>query len=351
MTGWEEQPPPYGMDESADVTASVTATSEADDPFRIVERLTNENQLLSQQVAHLERLVQALSDPSSPECQQVHQTVFAEAARFKENAETYCFELLRDSEQSEKARADARIAEVEKEMLALQQTHIAGQQELSRVTSVLNSMELAHEDETSRLRAINDRRRDTIKRLRGSLDDKKFQRKENRKKIMAENAELKSSLGNLQKDIKKLEKTNGEIQSQLASTQRWAERLEETESTLQAEVEELRRENVRLNCDVEDLQSDREDEYLMDDGQRDWQALRDQLHTQYCELAAVANIINLHVKDTTVLEALSNAVKSVQNVKLSDRKRAKRKPVLSTSKSDADSEMGDYEGQPKRSKT
>lgn len=352
MTDWEEQPPPYGMDESADMTANVTATSEADDPYRIVERLTNENQLLNQQVAHLEQLVQALSNPSSPECQQVHQAVFAEAARFKENAETYCFELLRDSEQSEKARADARIAVVEKDMLALQQAHLSEQQELSRVTAALNSMEFAHETETARLRAINDRRKDTIKRLRGSLDDKKFQRKENRKKIMAENAELKSSLGSLHKDIKKLEKTNGEIQSQLTSTQRWAERLEESEAALQAEVEELRRENVRLNCDVEDLQSDREDEYLMDDGQRDWQALRDQLHTQYSELTAVANIINLHVKDPTVLEALSNAVKSVQNMKPGDRKRSKRKAGGSTSKKDADNnEMGDYDTHSKRCKT
>ncbi|KAG5356878.1 hypothetical protein CKK34_6259 [Yarrowia sp. E02] len=237
-------------------------------------------------------------------------------------------------------------------MLTLQQTHLAEQQELSRVTAALNSMELAHESESSRLRAINDRRKDTIKRLRASLDDKKFQRKENRKKIMSENSELKSSLANLQKDIKKLEKTNGEIQSQLASTERWAERLEESESALQAEVEELRRENVRLNCDVEDLQSDREDEYLMDDGQRDWQALKDQLHTQYCELAAVANIINLHVKDATVLEALSNAVKSVQNVKLSDRKRSKRKAAASASKKDGESEAAEYRTpSPKRSKS
>ncbi|KAG5366672.1 hypothetical protein CJU89_1110 [Yarrowia sp. B02] len=347
MTDWEEQPPPYGMDESADASANVTVDSEADDPYRSIERLTSENQLLSQRVSQLEHLVQALSDPTSPECQQVHQAVFAEAARFKENAETYCFELLRDSEQSEKARADSRIAVVEKEMLLLQQTHLAEQQELSRVSSALNSMELAHENEISRLKSINDRRKDTIKRLKASLDDKRFQRKENRKKIMAENAELKSSLGNLQKSIKKLEKINVEVQSQLTSTQSWAERLEETEAALQTEVEELRRENVRLNCDVEDLQSDREDEYLMDDGQRDWQALRDQLHTQYLELAAVANIINLHVTDTTVLEALANAVKSVQNVKPGDRKRSKRK---ATSK-DADSEMGDHDSHSKRSKT
>lgn len=319
------------MDESGDITA----TSEADDPYLIIERLTTENQLLQQETARLEHLVQVLSDPNSPECQQVHQNVFAEAARFKENAETYCFELLRDSEQAEKARADARIAVVEKQMLALQQAHLSEQQELSRVSSLLNNLETSHDNETSRLNAILSRRKDTIKKLRGSLDDKKFQRKENRKKIMAENAELKSSLGGLHKEIKKLEKTNGEIQSQLSSTKQWAQKLEDTETSLQAEVEELRRENVRLNCDVEDLQSDREDEYLMDDGQRDWQTLRDQLHTQYSELAAVANIINLHVTDKTVLEALSNAVKSVQNMKPGDRKRPKRR------QRDGDTEMKD----------
>lgn len=316
MTNWEEQPPPYDMDNGSDVTAS-----ELEDPYRVIEQLTGENQQLNNERLRLEQLVNALSDPLSNESQQVHQAIVAEAAMFKEDAENYCFEVLREAETAHKSRASARESEVEKQLLELRQELLQGQKELNCATAGLQSLESHHESESSRLRGILDRRRDTIKRLKSALDEKKFQRKENRKKVMTENVELKTSIGNLQKEAKKLEKSNGDLQSQLSSTRKWATRLEETEQTLQLELETLRKENVRLNCDFEDLQSDREDEDLLDDGSRDWQTLQDQMHRQHAELAAVANIINLHVSDQTVLTALRNAVESVR----SGEKRPKRR--------------------------